>query len=251
MQQNTTDLIAKTAWDATKTYWKEFMLLPFSFGILVGLIELLIINQISMGIGGFLLVILLWIATLVFGLTFSTAILKWCNEIFSGKKSLDVKGGLQYGLSRFWGVLGTLLITGLKIFLWSLLLILPGLYKAVMYSQSIKISQLEQKSGSKANRMSTALIKEAGFLRTIGNLAAIKTVTLIIMYLLMLAIMGLIFLFATVLQFPYMLVTVTGSVVLGAIMLFAITFMFVFSNFQYLYYRDETKPMLTKMAKTL
>ncbi|MBU0981078.1 hypothetical protein KKC94_00115 [Patescibacteria group bacterium] len=250
MQQNSTDLIAKSAWDATLKYWKEFIVLPFIVTVILCLIQFLVVMQMGENSKTTLAVSILITLTLtVFGIAFATAVLKWCADIFSGKKEIDVAEGIKYGLSRFWGVVGTSLLTTIKIFLWALLLILPGLYKAVQYSQSVKISQLEKLSGNKANLISQKLIMSVGFLRTLGNIMAIQTVVMVAIY----VFIALIYLVGFLLIFivpPTPVIIVLGIIVIGA-SLFAGTFLYVFTNFQYLYYRDEQKTLMAKTKEAL
>lgn len=246
MQQNTTDFIAKAAWDTTKSRWKEFMILP------------VIVVAVSFAVMGFLfntgsgaaavVAGLLYIALMVFMVTFSTAITKWCSDLYSGAKEIDIEGGLRYGLSRFWGVVGTGLLTALKVMLWMLLLVIPGYYKGLMYSKSIKISQLEKISGGDANRISQKMVSEAGPLRTLGNMTAVGLVATLVFYIY----------FALVLLVGAILIMVhegLGSVIAGALgavgMVTFMTFMLVYNSYEYLIFRDETKTAVDPVRKAL
>lgn len=252
MQQNSTDLIAKTAWTVTLERWKEFMLLPAVVSVVFAAAVALSVNFTyaygSQGTVGLVLFII-YIAYLVFVSCFYTAVSKWCSDLHAGKSVIDIEEGLRYGLSRFWGKLGTQLLTALKIALWSLLLIFPGLYKALMYSQSVKISQLEGISGGDANRLSEKLVGNAGILRTLGNFLAIQTVTMLAIYLyiaLIFPIVG-----GIISSGAETLAGIVGGVLFIGGMIFMMTFLVVFTDYQYLIYRDENKAEMAKMVKTL
>lgn len=246
MQQNTTDFIAQAAWDVTKTRWKELMALPLAVvaGIMIVMGLLL-----QTGAGAAMAVaIVLYIALMVFFVAFSTAVAKWCSDLYSGAKELDIEGGLKYGLSRFWGVIGTSILTAIKIVLWALLLIIPGYYKGIMYSKSIKVSQLEKISGGDANRISQKMVSSSGFMRTLGNMMAVGVVSTVIFYVyaaLALLVGGLFSMASEVLGIVVMgLLFSAGMVVLA-------TFMMVYNSYEYLIYRDENKVELTALMKTL
>lgn len=246
MQQNTTDFIAKAAWETTKARWKEFMVLP------------LIVAAVTFGIMGFLassgsgpaffVVFILYIGFMVFMVAFSTAVTKWCSDLYSGAKEIDIEGGLRYGLSRFWGVVGTSLLTGLKVMLWALLLIIPGYYKGLMYSKSIKISQLEKISGGDANRISQKMVSEAGPLRTLGNMTAVGFVAVLVfyIYLALSALVGGLFMMAHE-GLGLLIIGLLG----GAGMVTLMTFMMVYNAYEYLIFRDETKAAVAPVMKAL
>ncbi len=256
MQQNSTDFIAKTAWNTTLERWKEFMLLPAVVSIVFFAIVALAVNFTyaygSEGPVGLVLLIV-YIAYLVFVSCFYTAVTKWCSDLYAGKTIIDIEEGLRYGLSRFWAQLGTQILTAIKIALWSMLLLFPGLYKALMYSQSVKISQLEGIAGGDANRLSSKLVENAGILRTLGNFLAIQTVSMLALYLYI----ALVFAVAVPLMASGLesFGGVLGGIVAGVLftvgMVFMMTFLMVFMNYQYLIYRDENKTEMAKMVKTL
>ncbi len=251
MPQNTTDHIAKLAWNTTRERWREFMVLPTVVGLVffgaIALITYLTPTQNSSAL--ILIFGLLYLAFLVFCVVFFNALAQWCADLYAGKKVLDIEEGLRYGLSRFWGTVGTGLFTFLKIFLWSLLLILPGLYKALMYSQSVQVSQLEKISGGDANRISQKMISEAGTLRTLGNFMSLWLVTTIVFYIS----------FALILLFSLGFAKAGSEILSGIItggltlvvMVFMNVFLLVFCNYQYLVYRDENKAALTSLTKNL
>jgi hypothetical protein len=264
MQKNTTDYIAKLSWDALRDHWKAFILIPLAPLVIVVAAGLLTTLGFSMfGFGESLqeliaLIQLVYFATLLFYLVYSTAAAQWCATLFSGKKELDIKGGLRYGLSRLGGVLGTSILTGLKCMLWFMLLILPGLYKGLTYSQSIHISQLEKISGGDANRLSKVLIREAGILRTLGNYMAL----IALFYLGFTAF----YLAAFAVMVPFGLATAQNgtpeeagfgiALLFIGILAFAfyagmMAFMMCFGNFQYLCFRDENKIAFQKAIKDL
>lgn len=248
MQQNSTDFIAGLAWQSTKTYWKEWIAFPAAVSAVgVGLMAIILMNGATIPAAAFL-VIVLYLALLVFWMVFSTAVAKGCSDVYAGKKELTLKEDLSYGLSRFWGMLGTGLLTGLKIFLWTLLLILPGVYKGIMYSQSIKISQLEKVSGGDANRMSQSLISSAGVLRTLGNYMAIGVVSTIAFYIYLMAALLVAVLLS---QASEELATVIAGLLYAAGTAVFGLFVLLFGNFQYMVYKSENKDALAKLAKTL
>jgi len=195
----------------------------------------------------------------VFFVSFGTAVSKWTESIYSGKKTINLKEGLRYGLSRFWGVIGTHILTTIKMFLWMLLLIIPGYYKAITYSFSTKISALEKISGGDANRLSEMLVKRSGFLRTLGNMMAISIILVIIIYIYMaisfligvsLGAMG--DLGANIMESIAM--TIVGITISGLVGLGFLTmgvFMHVFKTYEYLIYKEENETEFAKMAKIL
>ena len=246
MQQNTTDFIAKTAWEITKARWKEFMVLPV---VVVAVTFLVIGLLVSSGSSAALGVsALLYLALMVFFVSFSTAVTKWCSDLYSGAKELDVQGGLKYGLSRFWGVLGTGLLTALKIMLWAILLIIPGYYKGLMYSKSIKVSQLEKISGGDANRMSEKMVSGSGVMRTLGNMMAISVVSLLFFYIYL----ALDVVVGGLLSMVYQpLGLVVAGVLMAAGMVALMTFTMVYGAYEYLIFRDENKAELAALAKAL
>lgn len=246
MQQNTTDFIAKTAWDVTKTRWKELMGLPVAVVVGTFVVMGLLVQTGSTAAG--LVAFVLYLGLMVFFVAFSTAVAKWCSDLYSGAKELDIEGGLKYGLSRFWGVVGTSLLTFIKVVLWCLLLIIPGYYKGILYSKSIKVSQLEKISGGDANRISQKMVSSAGFMRTLGNMMAVGTVAMVFfyVYIFLAALVGGVFGLAH---------EVLGIIVMGALfgvgVVFLSTFMMVYNAYEYLIYRDENKTELTALMKTL
>ena len=247
MQQNTTDYIARLAFNTTKTYWKEFMGLPAAVSI-VFIVATILINRIGINGPVVALFVVMNIAFLVFTISFGTATVKWCEEIFNGKKEFSIEAGLRYGLSRFWGVVGTGLLTALKVFLWTLLLVLPGCYKGLLYSQSIKVSQLEGISLGDANRISQMLVSKSGILRTLGNMMAIGITTTLSLYLLLILALG-------IAALTSLINTTLGGIVMGilfaALMVAMMTFMKVFHSYQYLLYREENKADLANLTKVL
>lgn len=246
MQQNTTDFIAKTAWDTTKARWKEFMLLPVIVVAVTSAVMGFLFNTGS-GAAAFV-AFLLYIALMVFMVTFSTAITKWCSDLYSGTKELDIEGGLRYGLSRFWGVIGTGLLTGLKVVLWAFLLIIPGYYKGLMYSKSIKISQLEKISGGDANRISQKMVSEAGPLRTLGNMTAVGFVSTLVFYIYV----ALAFLVGALFMMVHEgLGAMIVGLLMGAGMVVLMTFIMVYGAYEYLIFRDETKAAVAPVMKAL
>ncbi len=246
MQQNTTDAIAKMAWNATMARWKEFMALP----VVVTVIAFAIMGmtmQIESSFG-LLLFSLIYIALSVFFTVFSTALTKWCEELYNGAKEIDIEKGLRYGLSRFWGVLGTHLLTALKVVLWCFLLILPGYYKLLMYSKSVKISQLEKISGGDANRISEKMITEAGPMRSLGNIMAV----IIVSELALLIYAGATILVASIFGMAHELFgVIIGGGLFAAGMIVFMSFVMVYSAYEYLVFRDETKTAVAPMMKVL
>ena len=156
-------------------------------------------------------------------------------------------------------MIGTGLLTGIKLFLWMLLLIVPGLYKALTYSQSVHISQYEKISGGDANRLSQTLVKEAGILRTLGNymvLVFLMYLSFIILYLLILV--WFIPTSFTISQDPShtlpLVPVIAGFLaVLAAVVWYSLVmiFMMCFGNFQYLIFREENKVAFQKAVKEL
>ena len=251
MSQNTTDLIAKLAWKTTRERWREFMVLPAVVTIIVfGAVGALFYYIPLQGIPAVSIsLIVLYLAYIAFCIVFYNALAKWCADLYAGKKVIDIEDGFRYGLSRFWGVLGTGLLTMLKILLWSLLLLLPGIYKGVMYFHSIQVSQLEKISGGDANRMSQKMISKSGFLRTIGNLMAIYFVGMILFYIYF----GLTFAVSAgfIAAGSEILSGLISVALFGAGAVFLKVYLLVFFNYQYLIYRDENKAALAILAKGL
>jgi hypothetical protein len=243
-----TDEIVKAAWNTSKDHWKEFILLPViasaAFFMLVGVLGWAL--GPSSGSGS--IFFLLSIAIGVFYVSYFGAQAKWCEELHKGAKSIDVQDGLKYGLSRFWGVIGTGLLTAVKTFLWLLLLVIPGYYKGLMYSKSIYVSILDKVSGGDANRISEAMIKKAGPIRAFSNLMGVSFLGIFGMYLLVFVgfLIGAIF---------GMVHEVVGAVVIGLLgggaYAFAMTVMMVYFHYEYLYFRDEAKTEVAALKKAL
>jgi|GEM_PF-2252736 len=244
-----TDDIVKMAYESCKTHWKEFIgfpiLISLLFGLMFGAVFYLVfaISHLTIGLLPFL-----YLLMIVFWITYLGAQVKWCEEIYKGRKNIDLQKGLSYGLSRFWGTLGTYLLTGIKILLWMLLLILPGYYKALMYSKSVHVSILEKKSGGDANRISEAIVKKAGPIRTLSNLFGVGILGEIILALVWLASLIL----SGVLSYMN---DSLGIIISGIIMTISIAFIlsliFVYFHFEYLYFRDEAKKEVNKLKKAL
>ncbi|MFT7183895.1 MAG: hypothetical protein ACI9QC_000220 [Oceanicoccus sp.] len=248
----TTDEIVKAAWNASKKHWKEFILLP-----LLTSIAFLLLIAVPLGLfekygaPSYLIALLFslgLIAAGVFMAAYFAAQAKWCEEIHKGAKSIDVQEGLKFGLSRFWGLIGTLLITGVKIILWMMLLVLPGYYKALMYSKSIYVSVLDGVSGGDANRISEAIVNKAGPIRAFSNKIGVTMLGMLAMYLLLI--------FSTLFAFFFGLVhEVAGVIALvvigGASYAFSMTVMMLYFHFEYLYFRDEAKAEVAKLKKAL
>jgi hypothetical protein len=248
MTQNTTDFIAQKAFEATKTNWKLFVLFPILLS-LTPLVPIFLMEQTQLLKADSLNIILisavLLIAYLVVFAIFKTAVTFWCQAIHKGKK-VKFKDGMAYGKSRFWGVLWTGFITIVKIILWSLLLVLPGIYKTLMYIHSLHASRLEKLSGSDANQISQTLVRGSGTLRTMGNMMSVFTVVILSTYIL----------FAVVFVATYLLMTsnpvaaeIVSAVIISFISMTAGMYLEVFMNFQYLYYRDENKNALSKLKR--
>ncbi len=249
MHANTTDAIALSAWQTTKTYWKPFIAFPTAVLAGIGILEVLLAAYARGGNPGlFVIFLILLLAQIVFAITFSTALTGWISQVHQGKKEVNIEEGLRYGLTRFWGVLGTGLLTSIKVLLWSLLLILPGIYKGLLYSQSIKITQLEKISGGDANRLSERLVKDAGLLRTLGNMVAMQFISTLILYVYLLVVLLIVVVLrmgsAPISGFVGGVLTILGFAVMTA-------FLFVFFCTQYLVFREENKSSFSSLAKSL
>jgi len=254
-QQNSTDLIAKMAWDTLKTQWEAFFLLPLL--VMVGVNAL---NYFSLDLLGqqktILISILMIIAEVVFFGAFGTAMAKWCSELYSGKKEIDIASGLRFGLSRFFPLIWTWIVSFFKLCLWGMLFVLPGYYHVITYSQSFKITQLEGLSGGSTNRLSQLLVEESGFLRTLGNYSAL----LILNYLLFipLILMGaLTTILLTLITSPEQLEVLAQNMVFPFTVIISIGITAVtaltgtFGSYQYLIYRDENKKVFDAAKKAL
>lgn len=241
-----TDEIALAAYNASKKYWKEFILLPLVVTIVVSLLIGVIITFSPSTIGTRSITLVLMIGLWIFWIAFFGAHVKWCEDIHKGKKSIDIQEGLKYGLSRFWGILGTAFLTMIKIMLWMILLILPGFYKGLMYSKSIHVSILDKISGGDANRISEAIIKKAGPIRSFSNLMGIGFLSSIAVYIVMaLALLiGGIFGLVNDLAGGFMIILLYGAGVS-----FVTTVTYTYFHFEYLYFRDEAKSELSKLKK--
>lgn len=270
MQKNSTDDIALRAWNATRTHIPQFILFPILvtlvFGGLMG-VNVSFGSQstsalyplISLGLG---------LGYFVFAISFWTALAKWSSELHSGAKQIHIGDGLRYGVSRFWGVLGTSLLTLIKVFFWSILLILPGVYKGMQYMHSTQVSQLDQISGGDANKLSKAVVMNAGILRAFSNLMGVYN----LVYILSFFILFIPFMFIgagvqasliTVNTFsPELLLNpeigaltllglVLGTLAALAVFPLSITFFMVFINFHYIMLRDEQKIAFQAAKKAL
>jgi len=243
-----TDEIAMAAYKASTKYWKEFIALPLVVTTVGTLLIVAIISFTSSPVGIGTTALLLMLGLWVFWIAFFGAQVKWCEEIHKGAKSIDIQDGLKYGLSRFWGVLGTAILTSIKVVLWMLLLILPGFYKGVMYSKSMHVSILDKISGGDANRISEAIVKKAGPVRTFSNLIGIGFLSAIATYI----VMAIALLFGAIFGLVHEL---TGAFVMfllyGVGIALVTTVTYVYFHFEYLYFRDEAKAEVTKLKKAL
>jgi len=248
MQQNTTDYIAKLAYTTTKDHWKKLVGLPVT--VTAGAFAILgLLDKIGENTAPIIsLMALIGLGLFVFMICFGTAVTKWTETIYKGKKTIDIEEGLRYGLTRFWGVIGTWLLTMLKTFLWALLLLIPGYYKGITYSFSIKISQLEKISGGNANRLSQMLVKNSGFLRTLGNIASIGIIIGLFFYIYLLAslLLGGVFTSANE-SIGIILMTILFSIGTAV----SAVFMMIFKNYEYLLYKEENKTEFAEMLKKL
>ena len=215
----------------------------------IPLIPMIFIDELQLfGLSNFnkgLIAIALVLIYMIIMICYKNAAAFWCQNIHKGKK-FQFKKGLIYGKSRFWGVVWTTFISIIKVILWSLLLILPGIYKAIAYIHSIQVSQLEKISGSDANRVSQTFVRGSGMLRTIGNLFSISTVVIFATYIL----------FAVVFLASFLLLSsnpvaaeIVTAVIISIISMISGMYLQIFMNFQYLIYRDENKSALTKMKR--
>jgi len=243
-----TDEIAMAAYKASTKYWKEFIALPIVIttvlSILFGVIVTLTSSPVGLGSVAFLLML----ALAVFWVAFFGAQVKWCEEIHKGAKSIDIQDGLRYGLSRFWGIIGTTLLTMVKTILWMLLLVLPGFYKGLMYSKSVHVSILDKISGGDANRISETVVKKAGPVRTFSNLVGIGLLSTIATYVVMAIALLLSMFFGLVHEFAAAFVFI---LIYGAGIALVTTVTYVYFHFEYLYFRDEAKAEVTKLKKAL
>ncbi len=145
-------------------------------------------------------------------------------------------------------MIGTALLTGIKVVLWCFLLIIPGYYKAIMYSKSVKVSQLEKISGGDANRISQKMVSSSGFMRTLGNMMAVGVVASVLFY----VYAALALVVAAIFGMAHeMLGLIVGAVLAGAGMVVLVTFTMVYNAYEYLIYRDENKAELAVLIKTL
>lgn len=243
-----TDEIVLTAYNTSKQYWKEFIGFPIAisagFFLLMGIFTWL--STTTGGMGG--LLFLVFLAFSVLWVAYFGAQVKWCEQLHQGATSIDLKEGLRYGLSRFWGVIGTGLLTWIKIVLWTLLLILPGYYKGLMYSKSIYVSILEQKSGGDANRISEAIVKKAGPIRTLSNLMGVTTLWYLATFILVILAALVSGLFGMAHD---MLGLIVGSVLMGGVMAFSGTVFMLYFHFEYLSFRDEAQTEVNQLKKAL
>lgn len=260
MQKNSTDHIAQLSYNAVKTHWKLFLLIPLGvFGAAIALGFLLGLASHDSLKDLIVYLQFIWLALALFFMVYTTAVGKWCETLYAGKTDLDLKGSFSYGLSRLGGTLGTTLLTSLKVFLWTLLLIVPGFYKLLVYSQSIHISQFEKMSGGNANRLSKTLIKEAGPLRTIGNymvLTILFYLSFIVLYLLAISVyLPIYFNVSAQAMNANPSIFIGASILIGVLFfiwyIFVLSFSMCFGHFQYLVFRDENKTIFQKAIKDL
>lgn len=237
MQANTTDFIAKLTWQHTKTQWKAFVASPIAGLFALGLISMFFgWTSQWIGIVGGILGFLTGIASLVFMLSYGGATTKWCEELYKGASTLDIQAGYRYGLSRVLGSLGTAILMAIKIFLWTLLLVLPGYYKMIQYKHSVAISRLEKISGNKATRLSQKLVMEAGWLRTLGNMLSFSILWVLAFYAAMIPVA----LIGVAVGFIHPIAgMVAGGLVAWVLAIALIAFMANFNTFEFLVYRDE------------
>lgn len=249
MQANTTDYIAKLTWQHTKTQWKAFVLSPILGFIAFGLLSTLWVWLSQwIGIVGGILSFVTSLASLVFAVSYSGALAKWCEDLHKGASTLDIQAGYRYGLSRFWGTIGTGILVMIKTFLWFLLLILPGYYKMVQYKHAMSITRLEKISGNKATQLSQKLVMEAGWLRTFGNLLSWKTITAIGLY-----IVGALALLigAAFAWIHPMAGGVIGGALIGFVFIAFIALIANFNTFEFLVYRDENSKAFNEAKAAL
>ncbi len=268
MQKNSTDDIAVRAWNATRKHWMEFILFPILVTIVFGILQVinfaLFMDAPSVA---FIVMTALCLTYFVFTMSFFTALAKWSSELHKGAKKISIQDGLHYGLSRFWGVLGTCILTYIKIVLWTMLLVLPGIYKGTQYLHSIQVSQLDGVSGGEANKLSKAVIMNAGILRTFSNMLGIHNLVFILTYaafvipciFLAVAFPGLfiadgidpnVFIGAQFGAIAFICAALFSLVMLVIVPL-ATTFMLIFINFHYIMLRDEQKTAFNKAKKAL
>lgn len=249
MQANTTDFIAKLAWQHTKTQWKVFIASPILGLLGLGLLSILF-TWLShwIGIIGGILSFLTGIASFLFMLSYGGATTKWCEELYKGATTLDIQAGYRYGLSRVLGSLGTAILMTIKIFLWTLLLVIPGYYKMVQYKHSIAISRLEKISGNKATQLSQKLVMEAGWLRTLGNMAAFGILWTLALYLALIPVFIIGWIFGLIHPIAGFVV---GGFVAWVLFITLVAIMANFNTFEFLVYRDENSKAFNEAKNAL
>ncbi|MDB5165484.1 MAG: hypothetical protein JWM00_374 [Candidatus Saccharibacteria bacterium] len=126
---------------------------------------------VFVGVGLIVLLVLIFVSTLIAGVFDYTA-----AQLAKGK-TVTLQEALKGVLRRFFGYLWLNILIGIKVFLWSLLLIVPGIIMAVRYSLSGAAFFEKGLGANAATKHSSRLVKGA-WLTTFSSFALFNIVTL-------------------------------------------------------------------------
>ncbi|MEO5499258.1 MAG: hypothetical protein ABIR46_02045 [Candidatus Saccharimonadales bacterium] len=136
------------------------------------------ISNITVEMWLFIAVIIL---TVVAFATVVTVALKGISDVTAAHlargESTGVTDALREVFSNFWGYLWVILITNVKIFLWTLLLIIPGIIMAIRYSLSGVVYFDKKLKGNESVKESSRLTKGA-WLTTFASQNLLNILTL-------------------------------------------------------------------------
>lgn len=230
--QLSTDQLAHAAWDMVKKHWKLLVGVPALIFIGYVFILYLVLKATDGNVG--LGLILYIIGFVLFNMVYAASI-KWSEQAFNGQTP-DFNTGLEVAKKNWLGLFTTNLLTGIKVALWSILFILPGVYFGISYFFSSQIAAVEGIRHGKANQISRELVKRSGFLRTVGNFFAIYFAIYIFTILAYLVVGILSIIFGLIHANLAAIIIFAGLVIIS---LAAIAVFLIFFNFIYFAYKQE------------
>ncbi len=181
------------------------------------------------------------------------AVAYWGKELHQGKTRLQFSEGIKSATTHLPANLWTGLLKQIKIFLWSMLFVFPGIYKSITYSKALSISQLENVHGAKAHHLSELLVNPTELGRVALNKYATAFAGMVLCgFLFSLGAIPFSMIFPT----PYATtpapwITGVGFLFVGLLINILISFLILQNTHEYLYLRDEQKANFEKALKKI
>lgn len=134
-------------------------------------------GKIEQNLLGFIVIVVLIIAALVFVGTILAGVFDYTAAQISRNKKVTFTEAFNAVVSRFFPYLWLRILVAIKIFLWSLLLVVPGIIMSVRYSLS-GVSFFDKKLSANAATKDSSKIVKGAWLTTNGSFVLFNVITL-------------------------------------------------------------------------